>query len=266
MQEVFDGRYKSALTAVEDMLKTSTVTYNNLGNELESYCNFIINQLFSEGYLSFDRINTSDEMYVNWKNGTVATKEYLLYTISSGWLDITKFPADTTYSDANEIYDRLTEHIMDSICTTVAFKKLVYKVLVKTGQVSGNALCLILYEQDVLPADDPDRAALEGGAINAFDFMVRKITKLEITPGMLALDPCSASIVITDPSNGNTLACVSYPGYDNNKLANKLIISITTSCPRVSPTPCITMPPRSVRLQDLPLRWLRLRQVFQKEL
>lgn len=222
VQEVFEARYKSALASVEEMLKTSSVIYNNLDNELESYCNFIINQLFSEGYLSFDRINTSDEMYVNWKNGTIATKEYLLYTISNGWLDITKFPADTTYSDANEIYDRLTEHIMDSICTTVAFKKLVYRVLVKTGQVSGNALCLILYEQGVLPADDPDRAALEGGGVSAFDFMVNKITKLEITPGMLALDPCSASAVITDPTNGNTLACVSYPGYDNNKLANKV--------------------------------------------
>ncbi len=222
VQNVFESRYESAVSSVEHMLKESTVSYNGLDPELESYCNFIINQLFSEGYLSFDRINTSDEMYVNWKAGTVTAKDYLLYTISQGWLDITKFKAETTFSDANELYERLTSHIMDDICTTVAFKKLVYRVLVKTGQISGMSLCHILYEQGVLPADDPDREKLSGNAMTAFDFMIAKITSLEITPGMLALDPCSASVVITDPNNGDALACVSYPGYDNNRLANKV--------------------------------------------
>ncbi|MBR5337326.1 MAG: peptidoglycan glycosyltransferase [Lachnospiraceae bacterium] len=222
VNNVFVTKYESAITAVDNMLKDSSVTYNGLDPELESYCNFIINQLFSEGYLSFDRINTSDEMYVNWKSGTVATRDYLLYTISQGWLDITKFSAETTFSDANELYERLKTHIMEDICTTVAFKKLVYKVLIKTGQISGMSLCLIMYEQNVLPDDDPDRALLSGGSINAYDFMINKIRNLEITPGMLALDPCSASIVITDPNSGKTLACVSYPGYDNNRLANKV--------------------------------------------
>jgi penicillin-binding protein 2 len=42
---------------------------------------------------------------------------------------------------------------------------------------------------------------------------------------MLALDPCSGSAVITDPNNGEILACVTYPGYDNNKLANSMDVS-----------------------------------------
>ena len=28
--------------------------------------------------------------------------------------------------------------------------------------------------------------------------------------------------MITDPDNGDVLACVSYPGYDNNRLANTM--------------------------------------------
>ena len=43
---------------------------------------------------------------------------------------------------------------------------------------------------------------------------------MEITPGDLALDPCSGSCVVIDPNNGDLLACVSYPGYDNNALVN----------------------------------------------
>ena len=50
--------------------------------------------------------------------------------------------------------------------------------------------------------------------------MKEKIKNLEITPAQLALDPCSGSCVISDPNTGNILALVSYPGYDNNKLAN----------------------------------------------
>lgn len=55
-----------------------------------------------------------------------------------------------------------------------------------------------------------------------WDLMLHKISSLEITPAQLALDPCSGSVVITDPSTGETLACVSYPGYDNNRLANNM--------------------------------------------
>ena len=49
-----------------------------------------------------------------------------------------------------------------------------------------------------------------------------KIYSLEITPAMLALEPCTGSAVITDPDNGDVLACVTYPGYDNNRLANNM--------------------------------------------
>ena len=50
--------------------------------------------------------------------------------------------------------------------------------------------------------------------------MVQRIENLDITPGQLALDPCSGSSVITDVNTGEVLALVSYPSYDNNRLAN----------------------------------------------
>ena len=49
-----------------------------------------------------------------------------------------------------------------------------------------------------------------------------KIQTLEITPGQLGLEPCTGSLVMTDPNSGEVLACVSYPGYDNNRLANTM--------------------------------------------
>ena len=43
---------------------------------------------------------------------------------------------------------------------------------------------------------------------------------MEIKPDQLALDPCTASCVMIDVKTGELLACVTYPGYDTNKLAN----------------------------------------------
>lgn len=56
--------------------------------------------------------------------------------------------------------------------------------------------------------------------MSAYNFMYKKIKNIEITPAQLALDPCSGSVVITDPDTGEVKAMVSYPSYNNNRLAN----------------------------------------------
>ena len=63
---------------------------------------------------------------------------------------------------------------------------------------------------------------LLNGTVDAYSWLYNKIETLEITPGQLALEPCSGGIVVTDPNSGDVLACVSYPGYDNNRLANTM--------------------------------------------
>ena len=64
--------------------------------------------------------------------------------------------------------------------------------------------------------------ALVSGSMSAFDFMSNVISNKIITPGQLALKPCSGSAVVTNPSNGDILALVSYPSYDNNKLSGTI--------------------------------------------
>ena len=63
-------------------------------------------------------------------------------------------------------------------------------------------------------------ANLQNGSISAYNFILDKIDNMDITPAQLALDPCTGSTVITDVNTGQIKALVSYPGYDNNKLAN----------------------------------------------
>lgn len=70
--------------------------------------------------------------------------------------------------------------------------------------------------------DEAQYNGLLDGSVNSYSWLYGKIEKLEITPGELALEPCTASAVVSDPNTGEVLACVSYPGYDNNRLANTM--------------------------------------------
>jgi len=86
--------------------------------------------------------------------------------------------------------------------------------------LSGKEICLLLYEQNVLEYDEETISRLHSGQLTAYSFMIDKIRNLEITPAQLALEPCSGAIVIVDVKTGDTLACVTYPSYDNNRLTN----------------------------------------------
>ena len=103
------------------------------------------------------------------------------------------------------------------------FQKLIYKYLIKDRVISGCELCLCLYEQGVLEQDEASIASLNTGSDTAsFEFMKTKIGNLELTPAQMALDPCSASCVVTDVETGEVLALVTYPGYDINKFSGSV--------------------------------------------
>lgn len=93
--------------------------------------------------------------------------------------------------------------------------------MIADNEISGREICMLLFEQRIIFGTAAEKAEVESGAKTAYDFLINKISNIEITPAMLALDPCSGSCVVTS-TNGEILACVSYPGYDNNKLANQI--------------------------------------------
>ena len=114
------------------------------------------------------------------------------------------------------------DFIATYLTTDTQFSKMLYEYMLLDDEISGKDLCIILYDQGVLSKEDGMYESFLEGDITTVDFMKQKIQNLEITPAQLALDPCSGSIVIVDPNSGETLACVSYPGYDNNRLANNM--------------------------------------------
>lgn len=213
-QEQVLEKVKTELTAQKP------VAFENLDEETQAYISYIVTMLSSNGILMSDKIDTGDEIYIAWKNDTISLKEYLSHAIDSNWIDITGFSVDEKYSDSSEIYDFLVQYILEELKTDQGFSKKIYKSMIQSDLISGTQLCLILYDQGVLPYDEAKVTALSKGQINSFDFLREKIHNLEITPAQLALDPCTGSCVITDVNTGELLACVTYPGFDNNRLAN----------------------------------------------
>ena len=209
-----------------DMQSSSSTTapYNQLSEEMQDYMDYIVDDVLKDytGLLMTDKIDTSDETYTAWtRDETINVYTFLNYAITQNWIDTSKLESDS-YSSSEEIYASLLNYLQDYLSEDSEFDKLLYEYLIKSGSISGAQICAILYEQGVLPMDEASYNGLLSGSVDAYSWLYGKIASLEITPGQLALEPCSAGAVVSDPNTGEVLACVSYPGYDNNRLANTM--------------------------------------------
>lgn len=221
VHQIFENRKNSVHEEIRNQLTGSEPTvFSKLSDEEKDYITYIIDSLKKNKILLESSIDTSDEIYQKWKQGSISPQEYLNHAISVGWIDITQFTVDEKYADSSEIYEALCTYIMDEFAEERGFSKIIYEYLIKGGSINGKQLCLILFDQEVLAHDEEDIAALTNGSVSAMTFIREKIKNLEITPAQLALDPCAGSCVITDTDTGELLALVSYPGYDGNRMAN----------------------------------------------
>lgn len=129
---------------------------------------------------------------------------------------------DERYSLIEDNLINLEEWIYSQIQEDDGFQELLYQMLLQGGVITGEQICRILLEQGVVADEGTDYEELGNGSLSAYSFIREKIRNLDITPAQLALDPCTASSVVADPNTGQVLACVTYPGYDINRLANRV--------------------------------------------
>ena len=220
--------YASFLTQKNDAINqlntqfysSSPLTNNEMSDELLDYVTFSIELLKNESILLTSKIDTLDSIYQKWRAGNLSPKEYLMHCITEQWIDISLLDVNSKYADTTEIYDALCSFITTEAETDNNFAKYVYKYMVPNNEITGKQICLILFEQGVLDYDDDTYAKISNGTITPSSFILDKINNIEITPAQLALDPCTGSCIITDVNTGEIKAMVSYPGYDNNRLAN----------------------------------------------
>ncbi len=226
---IFEQRKEAAITEIiNEMNNSSAAAYKDLSAEMKAYMDYIsIDVLQNDAQiLVSDDIDTSDEVYRQWTTDeSISLNRYLNYAISKNWIDTSKlsdYVSAEKYSDSAEIYQGILTFLQDYLNSDVNFDKLLYKYLIKSGSITGAQICAMVYEQGVLPMDEGTYNGLVSGSVDSYTWLYQKIQSLEITPGQLALEPCTGSAVVSDPNTGEVLACVSYPGYDNNRLANTM--------------------------------------------
>lgn len=221
----FAAKQSGVINWVYSELTTDTPeALSTLPEENNTYLSYIYTKLAdTEGIINKKAIDSEDETYQKWTNETISLREFLLYAISKNWINTSKIfdSSEVKYSDTDEIYNKLVEHIYNSLPTDTGFSKKIYYYLIYSGSISGNQVCMLLYDQNVLEYDEAAYTALRSGS-SAFEFIREQIKQIKITPAQLALDPCSGSLVVTDTNSGDVLALVTYPSYDNNKLSGSV--------------------------------------------
>lgn len=204
-------------------LTESRTPYNKLSKEYQIYQSNIVSRLVSNGVIMSELVDSEDATYIAWtQEEVISLSEYLQYCIAQNWIDVGKLNLDEKYSDSSEIYQKLLDYTIDMIDRNTEFQKRIYKYMLLNDKITGKQICMLLCEQKAIDVPPTDEEALYSGKMNSYTFMMNRIKNLDITPAQLALDPCNASVVITDVHTGEVLAMVSYPGYDNNKMANSV--------------------------------------------
>ena len=215
-----------------ELTGATPLPYQNLTKEMQEYESYIVNDLLMSqtGILNSTAIDKTDETYLAWtRDETISLREYLTYAASKNWIDISVFNDDDTYLDSSEIYERLSDYIKDYLSTDNDFSKKLYKYLLNEDRITGNQIIQTLYDQGVFDKEDGDYEAFQEGYYTAYELIISKINDLTLKPSMLALDPCSGSAVVTNAKTGEILACVTYPGYDNNRLSNSMDVAYYNS-------------------------------------
>lgn len=222
--EIF-GVIKDELVSSDPATYTELEEKYPLGEQYQVYMSYIVNDMLMDGtgILNESAIDKTDEVYRAWtEDENISLREFLTHAISENWIDVTKIADDAQYMSNDELFSALADYIADYLYEDDNFCKQVYRYMLQEDRLSGADICLLLFDQGVLEMNAEDYEGLSNGTKSGTEFIKEKIWNLEITPAQLAVTPCSGSVVLTDPNSGDVLACVTYPGYDNNRLANEM--------------------------------------------
>lgn len=220
-------RYKSKSKTIISKMRNylnanSKATVHDMSKDMDDFVTYFYTSLKNKGMVLSSDINTSDQTYKNYVNGKISLSAYLQYAISQNWIDLSNLNIGDNYYSTVELYNKLLDYGLSQLNEDTTFAQMIYSYLIYHDKLSGRECCMLLFEQGCIKYNAKEYRDLKYGIISPYNFLRNKIKKLQIKPGQLGLDPCSGSLVVTDTNSGVVRAMVSYPSYDNNKMANQV--------------------------------------------
>ena len=221
-------KYVSYKKNIQKVLKDKLNYGKNLkeddfGKIQYEYITRIYEILGEKGVIIKDKIPTTDDVIDSFKDGKTSFTGLMKHIISNGWVELSLLNVeDNSFYSTGEIYNKILEYALKEAFDDSQINKIVYKDMINNGTLPTSYIGVLLMEQGVLKYNKSTVDSLISGGTSSFSFIKSKLKSLELNPGQLGLDPCSGSVVITDVDSSDVLAMVSYPSYDNNKLANTI--------------------------------------------
>jgi len=202
----------------EGILRNSfSVPYGQLSQELQDIQDLMRALLEEEGYLEGALPQETSQW---WAEGSASLEEFLQRGIEEQWLS--PMESQERYTSGGQAVEQLEQWILECLPEDEDYQFLLWRQMLAEGRISGEQVCMALLEQGKVADENGAYEQLSSGSLSAYAFLREKIRNLELTPAQLALDPSTASCVVVEPDTGQVLACVTYPGYDNNRLANQV--------------------------------------------
>ncbi len=199
-------------------------SWENLDREMQTYQTLLAQSLFDYGVISAGESGITDnEVYQAWEDGTTSLHNLVTEAAARGWINKdSRFISNdvSEYDAVMEFFEQVIGASDDSL-NDKDMRNALYKYLVINQEVSGDQICQILLDQDIVDISDEEQESFDNEwGETAFQFMYNRIQNMDLTPAQLHLYPSTASAVVTDPGTGAVLAMVSYPGYDTNRINN----------------------------------------------
>lgn len=219
----FSNAKKNAISSVKNHLRVNNKeSGNQISETVDDYLDYVFSMLKTNQIFNTSTMDTTSSIYNKYINDKISLSELLTYAIKSNWINLDNLDIDDNYYSSEEVFQKITDYVLDEIQDDSFFDKKVYHAMVDKGTITGREICMLLYDQGVLKKNNATYARLNAGSISPFHFLKSKIRSLEISPGELGLTPCSCAVIVTDVKTGKVKALTSYPSYDNNKFANSV--------------------------------------------
>ncbi|MCD7825769.1 MAG: peptidase [Clostridiaceae bacterium] len=220
-------KYRKKSKKIKNSLKSilavdSKKTESQLSDSMAEFVDYFYEVLKDNDVVLVSDVDESDATFKKFSSDKISLSEFLQYAITQNWIDLSVLDIGESYFSTEEIYQKLLDYGMELLDSDTTYPKMIYSYLIHQHELSGKDVCLLLFDQGDIEYNAEEYQKLELGLMSPYNFIIKKIKNLEITPGELGLEPCSGSLVVTDVNTGQVKAMVSYPSYDNNKMANQV--------------------------------------------
>lgn len=199
-------KYKEKrLEKIKKILDVSDAAANE---DLRDFLSYYLENLVHDGILSKEYQKTTG--YEDYEKNAISFKGLLEFYFKDGFIS-----AEYEYPQV------VNEMILEKYSQNYTFDKKIFMEMLDKELLPYRDLSMLLIEQKIVEVSEDTQKAVKSGRIHALDFMKNLILELKLMPAQVALDPCTASAIVTDVHTGEVLAMASYPSYDNNRLVNQ---------------------------------------------